>query len=244
MSARIKSFSTLFVLICSGCSTIGTVPVPQASSENFLYVADLAHTLECELFDATELAAGIDDRYKDQEVLATLTLVVQSTSGVTTTPTVSFGVGTATLKVATATGPTGTGTRTMDVTLKYRTGQLKRCAPPPADRDVLDRDPIRLAGGLGLVEWVNTLARTAYALEADPESASYKVKFAIKNDSSATPSITTDGGDSVGVKLTANRSISHELAVTVKELKGGDERKKVVDQTLLLTHESFLDRSQ
>lgn len=114
----------------------------------------------------------------------------------------------------------------MEVKTEYDTADLEPCARLSEEDLARPRTghhpPRRLAGGLGLVEWVEEFATIMQTLNEDPTAATYNVSFQIDRSLTLVPTITFSSGDAVGGDARDRRTVKHQLVVTVTELKKGE----------------------
>lgn len=218
----------------------GCAGAPVFTRTDYVETKEIFRSIERELCEAVAwvdetpdvkagiLAAGLDIRQFVASATVGLAVAVESS-----------GSGQAGLVVPVTTGSVGisgslgaTTVRTRDTVLKvyYPFAELECDAPEV-------KGPARIAGNLGLAEWIRETTKILFAINETPVSYSYSVSFSLTNSGGAGPSFqlvpgtnAVSGGGHVGLA----REIVHTLSVTVVEIRPDEElaaRYRIPDET-------------
>jgi hypothetical protein len=222
----------LAALLAGGCTA-----VPAIEKEEYVHVADVLYSVECELKESIDYLAKYYPFAKRQLVQVMYQLrVVESGSGdgdaliVVPIHNGTFSVGfTADLSTQ--------ATRDTSLTVQYETANL--ICP---DYRGQEAKPVRIEGGLGLSNW---LVRTAQALaqaQETPVGMSYAVNFDVIVGASVTPRFGIQrlsghqyGG---GLRISGQRERLHSLTVSTTDIR--DDTTEVAQQRLNQQVQQFL----
>lgn len=204
--------------------TAACAGAPQFTQTEYVETRDIFLAVEndlCKAIDFIEsnplakaeiLAAGLDYR----RFVASVTVGLQVTEVTDAQGNVSIIVpvntGTATLGVLA--GRTRTHTRSTALKVYYPFGELD-CQPFKA------ASSLRIAGHLGLTEWIGETTKVLIAIRETPVAYSYDVNFTIEGAVGAAPSFSILPSARPlfgGAELTAGRALTHSLSVTVVEI--------------------------
>ncbi len=224
--------SGLAALLLSGCTA-----VPAIEKEEYVHVADVLYSVECELKESIDYLAKTYPFAKKQLVQVIYELRVAEQGGADSDALIVVPIQNGTFSVGfTANISTG-ATRDTSLTVQYETANLK-CP----DYRGQQNKPVRIEGGLGLSAW---LVRTAQALaEADktPVGMSYAVSFDVVVGASVSPrfGIQRISGHQYGggAHVAGQRDKLHSLTVSTTDIH--NDTPEVAQQRLNNQVQQFL----
>lgn len=211
--------------LCMLAVLAGCAGAPGFMPEDYVETTEIFRAVERELCEAIAwvdahpaarsevLAAGLDIRRFVASV--TVGLAVEE---------VADGSGSAALMIPVATGLTGvsgslglTTVRTRSTTLKvyYPFAELECGWDKP-------KPPTRIAGNLGLSEWITQTTKVLIDIRETPVSYNYSVEFTVQNAAGIGPQFRVlPAGNtlSIGTGLSGSRALTHSLHVSVVEIQ-------------------------
>lgn len=232
---RGETIAVILTMALSGCAG-----APAFTRSDYVETKEIFRAIERELCEAVDwventpdvkagvLAAGLDIRQFVASATVGLAVAVETS-----------GTGSASLVVPVSTGSVGisglldsTVARTRDTVLKvyYPFGELE-CDSPAM------KEPARIAGNLGLADWIRETTKILFAIHETPVSYSYSVSFSVTNSGSLGPSFQLLPGSNAvsgNGRLSAARELVHSLSVTVVEIRPDEElaqRYQIPDET-------------
>ena len=177
MRIRLKFLAAIAPLFATSCTS-----VPAFEKEDYVHVADVLYSVECELKESVDYLAKYFPFAKKQLVQVIYQLRVAESGGGDGDALIVVPIHNGTFSVGfTASLSTG-ATRDTSLTVQYETSNLQ-CPDHHGKKDA----PVRIEGGLGLTNW---LVRTSQALaQADetPIGMTYSVGFDVLVGGSVTP---------------------------------------------------------
>jgi hypothetical protein len=207
MRIRLPFFAAIAPLLATSCTS-----VPAFEKEDYVHVADVLYSVECELKESVDYLSKYFPFAKKQLVQVIYQLRVAESGGGDGDGLIVVPIHNGTFSVGfTASLSTG-ATRDTSLTVQYETSDLV-CPDHRGKKDA----PVRIEGGLGLSNW---LVRTSQALaQADetPIGMSYAVGFDVIVGASVTPrfGIAKLSGHQFGGGLQVAGRRSHTHSVTV-----------------------------
>ena len=214
MRIRLKFLAAIAPLLATSCTS-----VPAFEKEDYVHVADVLYSVECELKESVDYLAKYFPFAKKQLVQVTYQLRVAESGGGDGDALVVVPIHNGTFSVGfTANLSTG-ATRDTSLTVQYDTSDLV-CPDHGGKKDA----PVRIEGGLGLANW---LVRTSQALaQADetPIGMSYQVGFDVIVGGSVTPrfGIAKPSGHQYGggLQVSGRREQFHSVTVSTTIQEG------------------------
>jgi hypothetical protein len=214
MRIRPQFLAAIAPLFATSCTS-----VPAFEKEDYVHVADVLYSVECELKESVDYLAKYFPFAKKQLVQVIYQLRVAESGGGDGDALIVVPIHNGTFSVGfTANLSTG-ATRDTSLTVQYETSKLI-CPDYGGEKE----KPVRLEGGLGLSNW---LVRTSQALaQADetPIGMSYQVGFDVVVGGSVTPrfGIAKPSGHQYGggLQVSGRRERFHSVTVSTTILEG------------------------
>jgi hypothetical protein len=204
----------------SSCTTL-----PDFSEQDYIRIESLFYTVEQELCESLALVksdarvaarlaeAGVTVERQYAKATAGLELVKLLDAAGNATFVIPVNAGTAGLGIGAASRHVNSVRTTVSV--YYPFSELE-CSGQIA------QPPERIAGGLGLKEWVLNTTVALINVNETPAAYSYDVSFSVTRDGRARPtiSLSTSGFRLIGgdLSLGAARELTHSLSVTVRDV--------------------------
>jgi len=214
----------LTALFLSGCTT-----VPAIEKQEYVHVADVLYSVECELKESIDYLAKYYPFAKNQLVQVIYQLRVVESGGGDADALIVVPVHNGTFSVGFTASLATEATRDTSLTVQYETGNLS-CP----DHRGQPNKPVRIEGGLGLSSW---LVRTSEALalaEETPVGMSYATTFDVIVGASVAPrfgiqkTLTHQYGG--GARVAGRRERLHSITVSTTNIKG--DSQEVAQQRL------------
>lgn len=227
-------------LALAGMMLSGCAGAPAFTRTDFVETKDILRSIESELCSAVGwvettpdiragvLAAGLDIRNFVASVTVGLAVAVQTGASGDAGLVVPVSLGSA--GVSASLGSEVLRTRETTLTVYYPFSELECDAPPIAGAH-------RIAGNLGLADWIKETTKILFSINESPVSYSYGVGFTLTNTAGVGPSFSIVPGTSNlvgGARLGATRELMHSLSVTVVEIRPDSElaaRYRIPDET-------------
>jgi hypothetical protein len=214
----------LATLLTSGCTT-----VPAIEREDYVHVADVLYSVECELKESIDYLAKYYPFAKHQLVQVIYQLRVVESGGGDGDAMIVVPIHNGTFSVGFAASLATEATRDTSLTVQYETASLT-C---PDHRGQANQ-PIRIEGGIGLSNWlIHTSQALAKAVET-PVSMTYATSFDIVVGASVSPrfGIQKPNGHQFGGGLSINGRRQHLHSVTITTANIKDDTPEVAQQRL------------
>jgi hypothetical protein len=213
----------------------GCASVPDIADREYVKVSDILYSVECELKEAIDSLARTYPFVRKQLVEVKYSLDVIETGSGAGDANLVVPISHGTFSVGFTAGLLQTTTRATSFSVSYKTDELE-CRPPGSAPDV----PTRIAGGVGLSEWLLSISAALRAANETPVAMSYRMDFDIVADASVTPrfGVSLASGHSYGggVRLAGRRQRSHSVLVAVAKVdaddKGAVEAQKRIDREI------------
>lgn len=205
----------LVALLSGSCTT-----VPAIDKQEYVHVADVLYSVECELKESIDYLARYYPFAKQQLVQVIYQLRVAESGGGDGDALIVVPIQNGTFSVGFTANLSTQATRDTSLTVQYETKDL--ICP---DHRGQEGRPVRIEGGLGLSNW---LVRTAQALaQADetPVGMSYSISFDVIVGASVTPrfGIQKASGHQYGggLQISGRRERLHSVTVSTTDIKEG-----------------------
>jgi hypothetical protein len=214
----------LAALLSSGCTS-----VPAIEKQDYVHVADVLYSVECELKESIDYLATYYPFAKNQLVQVIYQLRVVESGGGDADAMIVVPIHNGTFSVGFAAIIATEAARDTSLTVQYETGKLS-CP----DHRGQENKPVRIEGGIGLANW---LVRTSQALaqaEETPVSMSYATSFDVIAGASVAPrfGIQKVSGHQYGGGLAIAGRRQHLHGVTVTTANIRDDTPEVAQQRL------------
>ena len=214
----------LAALLSSGCTS-----VPAIEKQEYVHVADVLYSVECELKESIDYLARYYPFAKNQLVQVIYQLRVVESGGGNADAMIVVPIHNGTFSVGFAANLATEATRDTSLTVQYETNNL---ACP--DHGGEPNKPVRIEGGTGLANW---LVRTSQALaqaEETPVGMSYYTSFDVIVGASVAPrfGIQRVSGHQYGggVQVAGRHQRLHSVTVSTTNIK--DDTPEVAQQRL------------
>jgi hypothetical protein len=214
----------LAALLSSGCTS-----VPAIEKQDYVHVADVLYSVECELKESIDYLARYYPFAKNQLVQVIYQLRVVESGGGDADAMIVVPIHNGTFSVGFAANLATEATRDTSLTVQYETGKLS-CP----DHHGEPGRPVRIQGGVGLANW---LVRTSQALaqaEETPVGMSYYTGFDVVVGASVAPrfGIQKASGHQYGggLQVAGRRQRFHSVTVSTTDIK--DDTPEVAQQRL------------
>lgn len=227
-------------LVFAGLALSGCAGAPAFTRADYVETKDILRAIEAELCAAVEwvettpdvragvLAAGLDIRNFVASATVGLAVAVQTDASGQAGLVVPVSLGTT--GVSASLGTEVLRTRETTLTVYFPFAELECDAPPVAGAH-------RIAGSLGLADWIKETTKILFSINEAPVSYSYGVGFTLTNSAGAGPTFSIVPGTSNlggGASLGVTRELTHSLSVTVVEIRPDSElaaRYRIPDET-------------
>lgn len=211
----------------------GCASVPEIDERQYVRVSDILYSVECELKEAIDGLARTYPFVKKQLVEVKYSLDVVETGAGAGDANLVVPISHGTFSVGFTAGLLQTTTRATSFTVSYKTDELE-CRPPGPGV------PMRIAGGVGLSDWLVSISASLQAANETPVAMSYRMDFDIVADASVTPrfgvALASGHAYGGGVRLAGRRQRTHSLLVAVAKVdaddKGAVEAQKRIDREI------------
>jgi len=209
-----------------GCAT-----VPPITERDYVKVADILYSVECELKEAVDYLGVYYSFAKEQLVQVNYALRVVETGSGSGNANLVVPISNGTFTIGFTGGLTRQATRDTNLTVGYETWDLE-CRPPDQSGTV----PTRLEGGVGLYNWLLNATEALSKAKETPEAMSYRVDFDILAQASVNPRIailkTSGRAFGADITLAGTRENLHSVQISVAQIKAGDRAaaKQRLDQ--------------
>lgn len=228
------------ILAIAGSVLSGCAGAPAFTRADYVETKDILRAIENELCEAVDwvestpdiragvLAAGLDIRRFVASATVGLSVAVQNGAS-----------GNARLVIPVTTGLTGLSaslgaeavrTRETTITVYFPFAELECDAPAVTEAR-------RIAGNLGLADWIRETTKILFSVNESPVSFSYAVGFTLTSTAEAGPTFSLLPGSmpvSASAGLIAARELTHSLSMTVVEIRPDSElaaRYRIPDET-------------
>lgn len=193
-----------------GCASIPDIP-----EEEYVKVADVLYTTECELKEAID-ALSREVKVGKQLIQVIYRLNVVETGKGSAGAGVVVPISNGTFSLGLAVGSTHTNSRKTSFTVEYLSPEL-RCVVPEGVEP-----PQRLEGDLGLGSWLLRTASTLSSVDETPTAMTYEVGFNIVRNAELKPAIGLAFADGhkfgADLALTGSRETEHVITVTAAKI--------------------------
>lgn len=224
----------------TGLALSGCAGAPAFTKADYVETRDILAAIEGELCDVVSwveetpavragiLSAGLDIRQFVASATVGLSVAVANGANGQAGLAVPVSLGS-----VGGSGFLGTGTvrtRMTTLTVYYPFNELECDKPEIAG-------PRRIAGNLGVADWIRQTTQTLFMVNETPVSFSYGVGFTLTNTAGVGPTFQLVSGLSPvsgGIDLRATREVSHTLSLTVVEIRPDSElaaRYRIPDET-------------
>lgn len=203
------AFTGLTLITLAGCASIPDIP-----EEEYVKVADILYTTECELKESIDTLSK-EVKIGKQLIQVTYRLNVVETGKGTAGAGVVVPISNGTFSLGLAMGSTHTNSRKTSFTVEYLSPELRCQAPAGVD------PPQRLEGDLGLGTWLLRTASTLSSVDETPTAMTYEVGFDILRNAELKPAIglAFADGHKFGADLALAGSRESEHIITVAAAK-------------------------
>ena len=216
LSRKLINLAMLTAVV--GCSTY-----PKLPGEDFVKIADVLNTVECDLRDAVKQYENDYPWLKDWAAAVVLELKVEEKGEGNGDASIVVPITNGTVTVGLVAGLTQKATHkaTIDTALNF---DFLSC-PSEEGRVVL-----RIDGGFGIPEWLSRAASALEIVKEDPTKMSYTRQFSITVNGSVNPKFGIQKVDGHqyggGLKIGGTRLSEHTLTVTAKKRAADDLAKR------------------
>jgi hypothetical protein len=224
--------SCLAPLLAGGCTS-----VPAFETEEYVHVADVLYSVECELKESIDYLAEYYPFAKRQLVQVIYQLRVTESGAGNGDALIVVPIHNGTFSVGFTANVSTEAERDTSLTVQYETGKLI-C---PDYRGEANR-PVRIEGGLGLSNWLIKTSQALAQAQETPVGMSYAVSFDVVVGASVNPrfGIQRTSGHQYGggVRVAGQRARLHSVTVSTAAIR--DDGPEVAQQRLNQQVQQFL----
>jgi hypothetical protein len=216
--------SGLLALLVSGCTA-----VPAIEKQEYVHVADVLYSVECELKESIDYLAKYYPFAKRQLVQVIYELRVVESGGGDADALIVVPIHNGTFSVGFSANLSTQATRDTSLTVQYETGNLS-CP----DYRGQPNKPVRIEGGVGLSNWLVHTAEALALAQETPVGMSYFTSFDVLVGASVAPrfGIQKTNGHQFGGggRVAGSRERLHSITVSTTDIK--DDTPEVAQQRL------------